>query len=271
MSETTATPASSGMIFVGNLPFSLTEAELTTMFAAYGAVVNSRIIKRRSTSLGYGFVEMENEESAVKAIAALNKSEISGRAINVELSKETGPRKTTTTTSTPTTTSTKPSGRSRRPKTTSDAAPVSGDAPSTSSTDSTAAGASTGRPKRRSNTKRRSDAEVSPAATSTTPAEPKAASPDTLFVTNVPFSVDNEKFLALFKDFSPKSAHIVINSRSNRSRGYGFVVFNTTAEQQNALAVNNTEIDGRKISVKVAYLHEEKPAETATETPVAAN
>ena len=72
-------------IFVGNLSFSVTEAALRSLFEAYGAVERVSIMTDRDTGTprGFGFVDMSNDEEAVKAIAALNGKDFEGRTLNV--------------------------------------------------------------------------------------------------------------------------------------------------------------------------------------------
>lgn len=72
-------------IFVSSLSFKVKKEDLAEMFAPYGEVSSTRIIHDKVTrrSKGYGFVEMDNEEQAIAAIAALNGSEHMGRIINV--------------------------------------------------------------------------------------------------------------------------------------------------------------------------------------------
>ncbi len=72
-------------IYVGNLPFQLTEEELRELFAQYGDVTAARIIRDRDTqrSRGFGFVEMPNDEEAERAISSLNGSSLKGRALRV--------------------------------------------------------------------------------------------------------------------------------------------------------------------------------------------
>jgi len=74
-------------VFVGNLDFTTKEAELVKEFGAAGKVISANIITRGPRSLGYGFVEMESEEDANKAVQMLNKKEIDGRPVNVEVAK----------------------------------------------------------------------------------------------------------------------------------------------------------------------------------------
>eukprot|EP01102_Stenamoeba_stenopodia_P021661 TRINITY_DN87_c0_g3_i1.p2 TRINITY_DN87_c0_g3~~TRINITY_DN87_c0_g3_i1.p2 ORF type:complete len:143 (-),score=52.40 TRINITY_DN87_c0_g3_i1:74-502(-) len=74
-------------VFVGNLSFKTKENELAAEFSSAGKVVSANIITRGPRSLGYGFVELENEETATKAVQLMNKKNIDGRDINVELAK----------------------------------------------------------------------------------------------------------------------------------------------------------------------------------------
>ena len=77
-------------IYVGNLPFTTTAADLETLFGEYGAVDNAAIINDRETgrSRGFGFVEMGSAEAAEKSISALNGKDLGGRQLTVNLAKE---------------------------------------------------------------------------------------------------------------------------------------------------------------------------------------
>ena len=72
-------------LYVGNLSFQTTEADLTSMFEQHGSVESVKIITDRDTgrSKGFGFVEMNDDEAAEKAIAQLNGKEVGGRALTV--------------------------------------------------------------------------------------------------------------------------------------------------------------------------------------------
>ena len=72
-------------IYVGNLSYQMTEADLSDMFTQIGAVESVQIITDRDTgrSKGFGFVQMSDDEAAEKAIAQLNGKEINGRALTV--------------------------------------------------------------------------------------------------------------------------------------------------------------------------------------------
>ena len=76
-------------LFVGNLPFSVTEETLHQEFSAKGQVISARIITDRDTGRprGFGFVEMANQNDGQNAIAELNGKEIEGRQIAVSEAK----------------------------------------------------------------------------------------------------------------------------------------------------------------------------------------
>ena len=80
-------------IFVGNLPFSVTEDELRSLFEEFGTVESVKLITDRETGRprGFGFVEMDNAD-ADSAIKSLNGKDIDGRAIKVNQAEERKPR-----------------------------------------------------------------------------------------------------------------------------------------------------------------------------------
>ncbi len=77
-------------LFVGNLPFAVTDFDLEDLFKGYGEVTSAKVIVDRRTgrSRGYGFIEMGTEDLAQQAIEALNGTELKGRPINVSLARE---------------------------------------------------------------------------------------------------------------------------------------------------------------------------------------
>jgi len=78
-------------LFVGNLPFSMTDDQLKQIFSAHGNVVSANIVidKFSQRSKGFAFIEFETEEEAAAAMQALDGSEQDGRNIAV---KEALPR-----------------------------------------------------------------------------------------------------------------------------------------------------------------------------------
>lgn len=72
-------------LYVGNLPYQMTDAELNELFAAYGAVESAQVIVDRETgrSKGFGFVQMANPTEADNATNALNGQQFKGRPLTV--------------------------------------------------------------------------------------------------------------------------------------------------------------------------------------------
>lgn len=72
-------------IYVGNLPYAVTEDDLREMFEKMGEVQSIKIITDPATgrSKGFGFVEMTNDEEADKAISSLNGTTFMDRALNI--------------------------------------------------------------------------------------------------------------------------------------------------------------------------------------------
>lgn len=72
-------------IYVGNLSFDATEADLESAFGEYGEVKTANIVKDRETgrSRGFGFVEMQDGQAGQQAIEGLNLKELAGRAMTV--------------------------------------------------------------------------------------------------------------------------------------------------------------------------------------------
>ncbi|MGB7860835.1 MAG: RNA-binding protein [Acidimicrobiia bacterium] len=77
-------------LYVGNLTFNTTTADLENMFSAHGEVKKAQVITDRDTgrSRGFGFVEMATEEAANAATEALNGSSVDGRQLTVNAAKE---------------------------------------------------------------------------------------------------------------------------------------------------------------------------------------
>ena len=81
-------------LYVGNLPYNVTEDRLQQHFAQHGSVLSARIItdKFSGRSKGFGFVEMSSDQDAEKAISALNGTDFEGRNIVVSEARPQAPR-----------------------------------------------------------------------------------------------------------------------------------------------------------------------------------
>ena len=76
-------------LYVGNLPYTTTEDDLRSLFAQAGTVKSVSLITDRESgrSKGFGFVEMESQEEAEKAISMLHGSDLNGRALTVNIAR----------------------------------------------------------------------------------------------------------------------------------------------------------------------------------------
>ncbi len=81
-------------IYVGNLPYAVSEEDLKNLFSEYGEVATINIIKDRFSgqSKGFGFVEMPNNSEADEAIKSLNQTELQGRSLRVNQAQPRGER-----------------------------------------------------------------------------------------------------------------------------------------------------------------------------------
>ncbi len=76
-------------LFVGSLPWSVSDEDLQKAFAVHGNVVSAKVVTDKETrrSRGFGFVEFETEAEAAAAVQALNGTELKGRNIIVSEAK----------------------------------------------------------------------------------------------------------------------------------------------------------------------------------------
>ena len=79
-------------IFVGNLDFAATEAQIRSLFESYGAVDRVNLVTDRDTGRprGFAFVEMSDAAAADRAIAALNGTDLGGRSLNINEARPKG-------------------------------------------------------------------------------------------------------------------------------------------------------------------------------------
>ena len=81
-------------LYVGNLPFQTTEADLEALFAATGDVASITVMRDRETgrARGFAFVEMGSDEGASRAIDTLNNTSYGGRNLSVNEARPVEPR-----------------------------------------------------------------------------------------------------------------------------------------------------------------------------------
>lgn len=225
-----ATPVKTTKVFVGNLSFKTTAEELKSAFETVGKVANANIITRGSRSLGYGFVDFNSEEDANKAVTEMNKRKVDDREINVEIAK---PRDESKPTSAPS------RGRGFRGR-----------------------GYGRGRYGIRGGFRRGGGMgfrrRSRPPMRRPVSTEGRAQSTSTLFVANLPYSLDDEGLAKIFAGLSVKNSH-VIRRPNGRSKGFGFVEFEHEDDQKKGLNGEKKTADGRELVIKVALTDDNKP------------
>jgi len=269
-------------VFVGNLSFKIKAEELAAEFSIAGTVISANIITRGPRSLGYGFVEMSSEEEAQKAVTLLNKKSVDQREINVELAKTRSEKENRpqgekrsfrgrgrgfrgrggsrgpfadknannqsdnnnqgnniVNANNNQSGQNNPQGeRNRRPyRSRFPRGGRGGNIQEGGSRDN-----NQGQPRRPRRYPNRSNRDFSN----------RTPSPTTLFVANLPYALEDEALLKLFKDHNVSKAHVVMN-RNGRSKGFGFVEFENEKDQIAALtASEKLVVDNRDLIVKIA-------------------
>lgn len=76
-------------LYVGNLPYSTTDADLQSLFGQAGTVVSAAVVKDRESgrSKGFGFVEMSNGDEAQQAITMFDGKDFQGRSLKVNVAR----------------------------------------------------------------------------------------------------------------------------------------------------------------------------------------
>jgi len=223
-----ATPVKTTKVFVGNLSFKTTADELKAAFETVGKVANANIITRGSRSLGYGFVDFNSDEDANKAVTEMNKRKVDDREINVEIAK---PRDESKPTSAP----------PRRGGYRGRGGYGRGRYGIRGGGGGYRRGNMGGYGRRRSRPPMRRPVNT----------EGRAQSTSTLFVANLPYSLDDEGLAKIFSGLSVKNSH-VIRRPNGRSKGFGFVEFEHEDDQKKGLNGEKKTAEGRELVIKVA-------------------
>ncbi|KAF7355181.1 RNA-binding domain-containing protein [Mycena sanguinolenta] len=275
-------------VFAGNLAYSTTDEGLKTFFAPVSSdIISAQVILRGSRSAGYGFVALTTAEAAQKAVEALDKKELDGRQVIVEVAKPSEQKEKEK----------KEKKAKRRPgRRGSKAVPgevseaeANGDAPKADDAAAAPESGEAAKPKkkkkkrsprrrarrvlrqqpllmvrpplRRVRPPRRLPAPASPSLL--VPPRPAGEDPvgeqskTMLFVANLGFNIDDAGLSALFTDagIAVTSARIVRRrwGQPRKSKGYGFVDVGGEEEQKKAIeALQGKELGGRQIAVKIA-------------------
>lgn len=292
-------------VFAGNLAYSTTDDGLKAFFAPVQSdVLSAQVILRGTRSAGYGFVALSTHEAAQKAVQLLDKKELDGRQVIVEIAKPSDQKDKEK----------KEKKAKRRPgRRGSKAVPgevteaeANGDATKAEGATDEAAKPKKKKKKAARKPKARK-AEGAEGATATAegdvtaaekkprarkaktprPARPAGEDPvgepskTMLFVANLGFNIDDAGLSAMFTEagIAVNSARIVRRrwGTPRKSKGYGFVDVGNEEEQKKAIAaLQGKDVGGRAIAVKIAVNtpqdedDEDKPTESAAAPVVAA-
>jgi len=81
----------------------------------------------------------------------------------------------------------------------------------------------------------------------------KAVSQSKIYVGNLPYSATEQELTDLFGKFGQiKQVSLIIDKETGRSKGFAFITFETAESAQSSLALDNTELNGRKLRVNLA-------------------
>jgi len=264
-----ASAAEGRRLYIGNLAYATTEAELKQFFSGYDVESTSIPVNPRTNRpVGYAFVDLKSADEATKAIANLSGNDILERKVSVQLARkpedtrekiegEGGDRKTSSSRGR----GARGRGRGARRGGARGAAAegatnlaenpvpltdVTNDANKQATGDDKARSPRT--PKQRG------------------PPEDGIPSTTKVMVANLPYDLTEEKLKELFAAYNPTSAKIALRpiprfmvkklqarGEARKGRGFGFVTLDSEDSQQKAVSeMNGKEIEGREIAVKVA-------------------
>ena len=238
------TPTETGIskIFIGSLSFKTGKPSLTKAFTDLGVEVKTAKVVRNNTgrSMGYGFVEIPDKDVDL-VISKLHHTELDGRQINVEKATSTKPKRKAKRPQRPRKTPTKSESGESQPAA----------APKEKTTKPAPAKKEKKQPRRNTNTN----------------ATPREASETKLYVANIPFNLTDADLAGVFASYGKVEGKVIVNKKTGRSRGYGFVDVENGELQKKAIEEQNKkEIGGRPITVRAAYRElppSEQPAEGA--------
>jgi len=224
------------VVYVSNLPWSYKDEDLKKIFTDLNVKSSTVAFRRNGRSKGFGFVEFESKEDQQKALA-FDQKKIDDRVVTVKVSlnyrgsnNQGNRRQYSPNTSGGRNFDSRSRGRSRF--------------------------GGRGIPSRRRNNSQGGN--LRPANVQRTTVITKAPlrntnrAENTLYVSNLPFDLDDNDLRQIFSEFNVKNANVAMR-QSGRSLGFGFVEFHNAQDTKNALeALDQSEVNNRVITVKVA-------------------
>lgn len=271
----TASAAEGRRLYIGNLAYATTEAELKQFFSGYDIESTSIPVNPRTNRpVGYAFVDLKKAEDSEKAIENLSGKDILERKVSVQLARKPEAEAPKTEGEAPERKRSSGRGRGGRGRGRGGRAAAGRGAKgedATATTETTAAAAEETPLADKTNEANKA---ASTAAKAKTPRQPKQrgppedgiASTTKVMVANLPYDLTEEKLKELFNDYKPVSAKIALRpiprfmvkklqarNEPRKGRGFGFVTLESEELQQKAVTeMNGKQIEGREIAVKVA-------------------
>eukprot|EP01091_Cochliopodium_minus_P011374 TRINITY_DN31_c0_g1_i5.p1 TRINITY_DN31_c0_g1~~TRINITY_DN31_c0_g1_i5.p1 ORF type:complete len:472 (+),score=209.11 TRINITY_DN31_c0_g1_i5:54-1469(+) len=246
-------------LFVNNLPLELDDNDLKDIFQEFHPR-NARIINgRNGNSKGYGFVEFNNSRDQNDALRALDQSEINDRVVTVKKSTS-GNRDNNRRDNSRNNDNRRDNNRnndnrrdnSRNNDNRRDNRNNDNRRDNRNNNDNR-------RDNNRNNDNRRNNNNTRPPRN-----ENREISNTLVYVSNLPFNVDDKGLEEIFKGLKSNKAYIT-RRRNGYSKGFGFVEFASAEDQKKAVESNGTEIGGRKIVVQAAFKVDEKQQTTTNQ------
>ena len=216
-------------VYVGNLPYTTTSAELGDLFSSCSGFVEATVADRNGEgSRGFGYVTFDSEDAIVAAVDRFNNTEHGGRTLTVERELPKAPR----------------GARRRRTR-------GAGGAGAGADAGAGAGGAAGGNRRRKKAPK---------ADEPTEPAEVIENDPKRVYVGNVPFSATEDSLRAAFAGCGEITEVAVPEQRTGHKLGFAYVTFATAAAATNAVqTLNETDMEGRTIRVELENRKPKKP------------
>jgi len=226
-------PPSETVVYVSNLPWSYKDTDLKNFFEGLNVKNANVAVRRNGRSKGFGFVEFASKEDQQKALAH-DQKKIEDRTITVKASVgyRGADQQGAPTNSPP---------RSRPPTNRRGRGQFE-----RRNNNRLGGGGGNRRPQGKTFTPKQGGTRP-PVVT-----RPPVRTENTLYVSNLPFDLDDTDLKQIFNEFNVKNAHVATR-QNGRSMGFGFVEFNNAQDQKNALeALDQSEVNNRVITVKIA-------------------
>jgi len=224
------------MLYVSNIPFDFGDDELKKLFQSYSPK-SARVARRHNDkSKGFGFVEFDDQKSQQAALSALDNHTIGDRQISVKISIA-GARGGEGNDNNNSNNNGNNRNNNRNNNNNNDRNNKSNN---NSNND------------RNNNNDRKPRGEKKQQQPKDDSSKPAELSETTVYVSNLPFDLTDQSLAELFGKLAKPASARIARKRDERSKGFGFVVFESHKDQLAALTLDNMQLGDRALSVKVA-------------------